>query len=41
MQCCEKKGGGDEDCKLVNMDVNDTGFKVLQNLLCKCLNRRQ
>ncbi len=25
---CGKKGRGEEDCKLVNMDVNNAGFKT-------------
>ena len=30
MQQCTKKNGGEEDCKLVNMDVNNAKFKILK-----------
>ncbi len=34
LQCTSK--GRETDCKLVNRDVNDAGFKILWNVLCKC-----
>ncbi len=37
MQQCPIKGSVEEDCMLVNIDVNNTGFKLLWlNWLFKC-----
>lgn len=31
----------EEDCKIVNVDVNNTGFKCLKKWLCKCFMRNE
>lgn len=40
-QQCANKVREEGDCKLVDMDVNDAGFKVLYSLqFCKCFMRK-